>query len=71
MTPKDKAAEIYWQMARNQVWGSQEMSTQPQRSRAKVCAAIAARLVLQHGEMVDDDATVEYWRRVIAEIDAM
>ena len=78
MTPKEKAKElvdIFYQTTPNEAWynpplGSLSMEYKSWE-QAKQCALIAANEVLDHVDMVGDEAAITYWQEVKQEMELL
>ena len=64
MTPKEKAIEIFMQMAMRQMWGYGDVNTGDQKERAKGCASICVDEILKSAPTVPSDLEHTFWLAV-------
>jgi hypothetical protein len=61
MTPKEKAKDIFMQMAMCQVWGYGDADTSDQKERAKGCASICVDQIIQSAPTIPSDLEHSFW----------
>ena len=68
MTPKEKAEELYHKYADEFNFDD---TYRGYKKQSKQCALIVANEVLDHVDMVGDEAAIPYWKEVKQEIEKL
>ena len=79
MTPKEKADNLFFEMAQNQVWHRNDTSVEDQRNRAIKCALVIVDEIesalteygAMSGELQNMDSEWRFWQSVTNELNKL